>query len=256
MNSVRNVLGFFTILPLSRAGTLKDVARAGWLVAIAGVLIGGAEGLIGLGSLRLLGQPVTAALILAVSLLLMGLHHADGLADLGDAIMVHGDASRRIEVLKDRTLGIGAVGAVLLTYLITWSALTQLLALNGEDWKLPALLIAVEVAARLSLQIVAFVSKPSHEGAGMVFLEMMKGWRGIAGFILSLAILAAVSLVSSAPGVLAALAAAIVTGLALAALGKKLFGGAGGDLLGASVELGRLAAVLALVGVLLRVAPL
>ncbi|MHB9052562.1 MAG: adenosylcobinamide-GDP ribazoletransferase [Thermoleophilia bacterium] len=267
MNGLRRVFGFFTILPLSQAGTLRETAEAAYLLPLVGAFLGALEGLAGWGSLRLFGQPVAAAVVLAAALLLTGLHHADGLADLGDALMVHGDAGRRIEVLKDRTMGIGAAGALILTCLITWGALLQLLGLaegnrlagqftpagwsgwHNEGAWIVAALAAVEIAARLSLFGVAWASRPSHEGSGKIFLETLRGWRNPAGILISLAGLTALALVLPISALVAAAGAAMVTGLVLAAVGRYRFGGAGGDILGAAVELGRMAAVLGLIAV-------
>lgn len=251
MNGLRRVFGFFTILPLAKAGAIEDTARAIYLLPLVAAFIGGAEGLAGWSSDRLLGQPVAAAAILATALLLTGMHHADGLADLGDALMVHGDAARRIDVLKDKTMGVGAAGALMLTYLVTWAALLQLLALHGDGAQLVWSLVAVEIAARLSLLTLTAVSRPSHEGSGSVFLRTQKGWRGVVGIALSLAGLAALALALPVAGVLVAVFAAAAIGLMLAAAGRHWFGGVGGDIMGASVELGRMAALLGLVAVLL-----
>ncbi len=245
------MLGFFTVLPLSRAGSLEDTARACWLLPLVAVLLGGMEGLAGWGSLELFGQPVAAAVILAAALLLTGLHHTDGLADLGDSLMVHGDPVRRIEVLKDRTMGAGAAGALILTYLITWAALLQILSLSRGANIVWAIMMA-EASARLSLIVVASVARPSHDGSGRIFLEQMRGWRSAMALGLSLGALALLAAGLSLLSALTAASAAIAVGLALAAAGRRWFGGSGGDILGASVELGRMAALLALAGVLLH----
>lgn len=250
MNGLRRVFGFFSILPLSRAGTLEETASAAYLLPLVGAALGATEGLAGWGSFRLFGTPVAAAIILGSALLLTGLHHADGLADLGDALMVHGGASRRIEVLKDRTMGVGAAGALIITCLLGWAALLQLLGWRTPGAWVIAALAAVEISARLSLFTVAAAGVSSHEGSGKIFLEVLKGWRAATGLILSIAGLAALALVLPASGLLAAGAAAAAMGLALAATGKYLFGGVGGDILGSAVELGRMAALLGMVAAL------
>ncbi len=246
MKGLQRVFGFFTILPLSSAGTVEDVARAGYFIPLAGAVLGGAEGLIGWGSARIFGQPLAAAMVMAAALLLTGFHHADGLADLGDALMAHGDAARRIEVLKDRTMGVGAAGALLITYLISWAALLQLLSLR-TGWQLVWSLMAVEIAARLSMLVVIAAGKPSHDGSGYTFILTMKGARCVAAIIMSLAGLALLFLVQPLTGVMAAGGAGIAAGIALTLAGKHWFGGAGGDIMGASVELGRMAALIGLV---------
>ncbi|HDY69577.1 MAG TPA: adenosylcobinamide-GDP ribazoletransferase [Actinobacteria bacterium] len=242
-DKVGAAFAFFTILPLS-GGSLQAAADAGWLLPLVALALGTLEGLAAWGLSFMFAPLVTAALVLALALVMTGFHHADGVADTGDAFMVRGDAARRLAVLKDRTLGVGAAGALILTYLISWSALAETIAaLTGPE--LIAAMIIVEVSARLCLLLVARLTPPSHQGSGSVFLNALKGWRGIAGIALSLAALVPAALMiqwtafSPVPAVIAA-------ALLISVIARRWFGGAGGDILGASVEWGRMVALLAL----------
>lgn len=49
---------------------------------------------------------------LAVVFAVTGINHLDGVADAGDAAVVHGDPADRRTVLKDTTTGVGAIAAV------------------------------------------------------------------------------------------------------------------------------------------------
>ena len=257
LRQLRLTAGFFTVLPLARSGSLEEIAASGYLLPALGVLLGLVEGPLAWCSWRAFGPGVAAALTLAAALLLTGLHHADGLADMGDALMVHGDTTRRIGVLKDRTMGIGAAGALIITYLLTWTGLAQLLTAGtglsgaGAIFRFAELLMVAETAARLSLLMTAALSRPSHAGSGSIFIIALNGWRAAAGLALAGIILASTSLGLGILAVAAAAAAAAVTALAVTALARRLFGGAGGDVLGASLELGRMAALLGLLAVLL-----
>lgn len=243
---LRLTFGFFTILPLAGSGPLKEIAAAVYLLPAVAVFLGGAEGIVGWASLQLLGPPVAAALALGAALVLTGFHHADGLADVGDAIMARGDAARRIEVLRDQTMGIGAVGALLLTCLVTWTALAQLFYVRGGAMLVWSL-VAAEVAARLGLITAAGLGKSSHKGSGSVFIAALKGWRGVAGAAVSVGLLAALAIpLGPAAPAAAGLAAVAITLLLIVVCGRA-FGGIGGDVLGASVELGRAGALVGLV---------
>ncbi|MBE0428278.1 MAG: adenosylcobinamide-GDP ribazoletransferase [Thermoleophilia bacterium] len=244
MRQLRLAFGFFTILPLARAGGIEEVTRAAFLLPLVAVFLGGVEGLAGWGLSGLFEAQVVAAIILALALLLTGLHHADGLADVGDAVMAGGSRSRRLAVLKDRTMGIGAIAALLLVYLVSWAALSE--ALPGiEERHWPWLMMSVELSARFSLFALAMFSRPSHKGSGSVFIAGSKGWRGMAASAIVLILLA---LLAIPLGILIPLvcgAGALAVAILLAAAGRRWFGGANGDLLGASVETGRVAALLA-----------
>ncbi len=242
---LRLAFGFFTVLPLSRSGSISEVAESVYLLPAVGLVLGTLEGLAAWGSSRLFGSLVAGAVALASALLLTGLHHADGLADMGDAVMAHGNR-RRLEVLKDRTMGIGAAGALLVTYLLTWAALAQLALLRGGP-ALIGVLAAAEVSARAALLLVAGLSRPSHPGSGSEFIRATKGRRGAAGFAATLVIMAALALPLGAAASGLALAGGILAAILVTVLAGRLFGGAGGDVLGATVELARLASLLALI---------
>lgn len=251
MRRLRLALGFFTVLPLSSAGGMGEIAAAGFLLPLVALLLGSVEGLAGWGLAQIFGLPVTAALVLAMALLLTGLHHSDGLADVGDAIMAGGGHDRRLAVLKDRAMGTGAVTALILVYLVSWAALMELLPASAAS-RFPWLLMAVEVAARLSLIATAALSRPSHAGTGSAFLAGMKGGRGALAVVLSIVFLAALAMPLGWRLPLICGTAATATGLLLVQGGRRWFGGANGDLLGAAVELGRMAALLGAAAVVCR----
>ncbi len=227
---------------------MRDVASASYLMPAVALSLGLVEGLSGWGLSNLVRPQLAAAIILASALLLTGFHHSDGLADVGDALMARGDAARRIEVLKDRTLGIGAVGSLLLTYLVTWAALAEAVSVYEGVYLVAALVIA-EVSARLCLLLVAIFSRPSHEGSGSIVISVLKGWRGAAATALSVAILASLAVLLPWAALLAACAAA-ASSLIIIAMASRWFGGAGGDILGASVEWGRMAALVGIAAAL------
>ena len=249
MRRLRLAFGFFTILPLGRSGSMEEIASAGFLLPVVALVLGGMEGLAGWGLSQIFGIYLTAALILVLAFLLTGLHHADGLADVGDAVLAGGGPERRLAVLKDRTMGIGGLTALVFTFVISWASLTEILP-SFDRGSFPWLLMAIEVSARLALISLAALSRPSHRGSGSAFIAGLKGWRsvvalGITLLFLSLLVIPLGITVPSACGT-GALAVAIF----LTAAGRRWFGGANGDLLGASVEAGRMAALLGAAAVL------
>ncbi len=241
---LRLAFGFFSVLPLGRTAPLQEVAAAATMLPLVGVVLGGLEGAAGWGALKLFGPLVAGAVVLAAALLLTGMHHADGLADVGDAIMVHGDASRRIAVLKDRTLGVGAAGALIITYLLSWSALGQLASLRG-GLMLVYFMMASEICARLGLILTAAANQPSHPGSGSEFIKALKGGKA-AAIVAAAFLLALLAWPIGVAAAAAATASALLTALFLTVISRKLFDGVGGDVLGASVELARMAALLAM----------
>ncbi|MFC6736663.1 adenosylcobinamide-GDP ribazoletransferase, partial [Halolamina salina] len=113
LSALRGAVRFLTRLPVGGdAGDWRAVTEAPWTFPAVGV-----------GTGLLLAVPVVALggrslpLLAAVGYLglwigLSGITHLDGVADLGDAAVVHGDADERVAVLKDSEVGVGAVVAL------------------------------------------------------------------------------------------------------------------------------------------------
>lgn len=228
---MRALLSFFTALPV-RDGTLQEAARAAHLLPLIGVITGlpGAALLLS----GVLPPGVAATLALIAALLAAGLHHADAVLDVGDALMVRGALARRRAVLKDGRVGVGAFGAVFAVY---GPALASLAALAHYSAPVAALsLLAAEVSARSAMLLALAFGEPAESGSSALpFVRALKGWRRISGAILALL----VPLLLLAPlGAVALAAFLLIPIVALAALriSDRAFGGIGGDLAGATGE--------------------
>lgn len=229
---------------------MAEVAGAVYFLPVVAAFLGAIEGAAAWGALQLFGAAAAAALIIALALLLTGFHHADGLADVADAVMAGGGVTRRLAVLKDRTTGVGAVATLILVLLVSWAALLEILP-SLEASTLPWVMMSVEVSSRFCLLAAGIFSRASHTGTGSAFLEALKGGKGAVAIGVSVLFLAALALPLGFEIPLACAVSALTLGLALAGAGKIWFGGANGDLLGASAELGRMAALLAAAAVII-----
>ena len=245
MNDLRAVFSFFTVVPTGRQASIGEIAASCYLLPLVAVALGFAAGMAGWGSEALFGAFAAAAVMLATSLLLTGLHHADGLADFGDALMAQGDASRKIEVLKDRTVGVGALGAIFLTYLVSWTALVRVVY-YGSGLELVWYMGAAELGARLALLLTAIMGQSSHAGSGSEVIDAARGGRGVAGIMLSLTAMGLLIIPLGWKAPVFAAGGGILAALFVLFSGRRWFNGIGGDLLGASVELGRMSALLGL----------
>lgn len=231
---MRSLLAFFTILPI-RNSSLEAAARSVHLLPLVGVftgLSGGAVLLLGYG----LPPGVAATMALATVLLVAGLHHSDGVLDMGDALMVRGTPERRREVLKDSRVGIGGIGALFVVYAPALAALTAF-AGTSPVWAALALM-AGEVAARSVMLLILAFGEPAEEGSSsVVFVRALRGTRRTFG--VALAVGATLLLLPfGLPGVGAGLAA-LLLGLGALRLANTALGGIGGDIIGATGEMGR-----------------
>lgn len=254
------LFGFFTRLPISTAAPLDAVVAAFPLVPVVGWATGAFGAVAVLVLAPVLPPAVLAAVLLTLVVGLTGLNQTDGLLDLGDGLMVHGDAEKRLRVMHDHSAGVGAIGATLFTYLLTYGALAALLQTlavdagaveGGPRWltvgamKAAAAVLAAEILCRLPYVVLAWRGRPSHGGLGSAF---------VAGFGLRHTL---VGVVAAGPGIAAAvwlgwlplllaLAAAVAVAVFLLRTADRLLGGIGGDVMGASQELARAAVLLAL----------
>jgi adenosylcobinamide-GDP ribazoletransferase len=208
---------------------------------LIGAFLGLLAGAFGWVADQFLPSLVVGGLVLAVLLLLTGLHHTDGLLDFGDAVMYHGTAERKIEVMHDQLTGAGALALGIMTYLITAFSIAYL-----RSGIIIQSLIVVEASAKLSMVIGAWAGKPVHEGMASSFIEAMHGRKGTMRLVVALAITfgMAVPLLWVAGAV--TVIAAILTGLVMVGISHRHFKGVTGDVLGATNELTRMVALIVL----------
>lgn len=234
---MRALLAFFTVLPL-RASTLREAAASVHLLPFVGLVVG----LPGAAILLLgyaLPPGVAATLALGVVLLAAGLHHSDGVLDVGDALMVRGTRERRQEVLKDARVGIGGLGILFIVYAPALAALSALTAASPVRAALA--LLAAEVAVRSAMVLVLYFGESARATSSAVeFTRSLTGPRGIVGVAIALVAPALLALPLGGAAALAALTVPLVALLSLRVAGGA-FGGISGDVSGATGELARAA---------------
>jgi adenosylcobinamide-GDP ribazoletransferase len=232
---LKALLSFFTVLPL-RGAPLEEAAREISLLPLVG-LVTGLPGAAVLLAAPLVPPGVAATVALGAVLLAAGLHHADGVLDVGDALMAHGSPERRREALRDARVGIGGLGALFLVYAPTVGALVALCATSPGGAALA--LFASEVSARSAMLLTLAFGEPADMRSSSVpFVRALLGPRRTAGIVLALLGPLPFLLATSALASLATLAAPLVALGALRISARK-FGGIGGDVVGAAGEASR-----------------
>ena len=233
---MKALLSFFTVLPV-RGATLEEAAREIHLLPFIG-LITGLPGAVLLMAARFVPPDVAATLALGAVLLASGLHHADGVLDVGDAIMARGSPDRRREVLRDTRVGIGGLGALFLVYAPTVGALAALCDTSPARAALS--LLAGEVAARSTMLLMLAFGEPADPRSSSVpFVRALSGPQRtpvVVALLAPLPLLLAISALAS----LAILAVPLVT-LGAIRISAAKFGGIGGDVVGATGEVSRAA---------------
>lgn len=236
---IAGLLAFSTILPLNIHTTIKEMAYYTWLWPLIGGLIGLFVGLLGLIFYELLLPPLlTAGLVYSFILFFTGFHHLDGLIDMGDAIMAHGNAQKKIEIMRDSNIGTGGISIFFIVAIITLASISAL----PPNTIFFTLLIA-EIGAKLGLVTCCTLSIPAPQGTGSYFIKAMNPLSLILILLISLAI---GFLTLNWIGIIG-LFGAVLGGIIVTFTAKKHFITATGDVLGAANEIARLFTLLLMV---------
>lgn len=165
INQLLLAISFLTRLPVPsdlyyRADVMHSALRyfpiVGWL--LAGILV-----LFWLLVSPLLGTLPALCLMLAVSLLLTGALHEDGLADCFDGFYGGFDVERKLTIMKDSRLGTYGSAALLMALLTKLSLLWSLS--YQPDLLIGALLLAYPLSRALAVshaQDLSYVSDPGN----------------------------------------------------------------------------------------------
>lgn len=240
LKEICSVFSFLTIFPSSNA-TLENIAKYMYVFPIVGIAIGLLVGSLGFGLSLFLDPLLVSLLVVASIAIVTGIHHADGLADFADGLMVKGTKDKKIKAMKDLSTGSsGIVGLVLyLAGLIITISLT-----SGFDL-FKAVLIS-EILAKFSMVLMASLGNSAMPGSNSPFVHIMKDKKKLgAAFII---MLIPVALIGETTGLIM-LGVTVTLTLFLLGISTRSFGGITGDVIGATNELTRLASLMVFVSI-------
>jgi len=212
-----------------------------YVFPIVGIVIGLLIGSFGFGLSFFLDPLLVSLLVVSSIAIITGIHHADGLADFADGLMVKGSKDKKIKAMKDLSTGsAGIVGLVL--YLV--GLIITISLMNGFDL-FKAILIS-EILAKFSMVLMASLGNSASLGSNSPFVQIMKDKKKLgAAFVI---MLIPVIVIGETTG-LVMLGVTVTLTLFLLALSTRSFGGITGDVLGATNELSRLASLMVFVSI-------
>ncbi|HJL67291.1 MAG TPA: adenosylcobinamide-GDP ribazoletransferase [Nitrosopumilus sp.] len=240
LKEIGSVFSFLTIFPSSNA-TLENIAKYMYVFPVVGIIIGLLIGSFGFGLSFFLDPLLVSLLVVASIAIVTGIHHADGLADFADGLMVKGSRDKKIKAMKDLSTGsAGIVGIVLyLVGLIITISLT-----SGFDL-FKAILIS-EILAKFSMVLMASLGNSASLGSNSPFVKIMKDKKKLtAAFII---MIIPVMIIGESTGLIM-LGVTVTVTIFLLAISTRSFGGITGDVLGATNELTRLASLMVFVSI-------
>jgi len=240
LKEISSVFSFLTIFPSSNA-TLENTAKYMYLFPIVGIVIGLLVGSFGFGLSFLLDPLLVSLLVVASIAIVTGIHHADGLADFADGLMVKGSKDRKLKAMKDLSTGSGGIVAIVL-YLV---GLVITISLTSGFDLFRAILIS-EILAKFSMVLMASLGNSASLGSNSPFVKIMKDKKKLsAAFIIMLIPVIAIGETTG----LVMLGVTVILTLFLLAISNRSFGGITGDVLGATNELTRLASLIVFVSI-------
>jgi adenosylcobinamide-GDP ribazoletransferase len=243
---MRSLLAFFTVAPMAAPGpSLEEAARKAYLLPFVGLLVG-FPGAVLLLVASAIPPGVAATLALGATLLAAGLHHTDGVLDVGDALMVRESPLRRREILKDARVGAGAVGALFIVYAPPLAALAALA--DASPLRAAAALLVGEVAVRSAMLLLLVFGQPADASSSSLYFvrSLKRRSRRSVALVFALTLPPLISLPLGWATLLLALVAPAATTLFALTLAKRAFGGISGDIAGATGELTRAVLLVAL----------
>ena len=230
-----SVFSFLTIIPTG-SSDLKTIARHMYLFPIIGIAIGLAIGSAAYG-MSLFLEPLVVGLLVAAGLaLITGIHHTDGLSDFADGLMVRGTKERKLQVMRDPSVGSAGIMAIVLYVAGVVIALSSM-----KGFELFYAILVGEIVAKFSMVLVASMGPSAWEGSNTSFVDSMKDRR-------KLAIAAAITVFSIAvfqnyAGFLA-LGIGVALSIIIVCISRRSFGGVSGDIMGAANEITRVSSFL------------
>ena len=244
LRALLGLLSFSIILPLNIHTSIKEMARVTWLWPLLGGFIGIIVGTLGFVVLNLLSidQLITAAIVYSFSISLTGFHHLDGLIDMGDALMAHGDFKKKIDIMRDSRIGTGGIVTFFIIAMITVTSINRI---NPDS--IFFILLISEIGAKIGLITCCTFSRPFTNGTGKFFIESMNKKL----LLLSLILFSVIGFVTlNVTGVLGIIGGALA-GIFLALISRRSFYWTTGDILGASNEIARMLSLLIMTSVVI-----
>lgn len=233
---LRIATSFVTIVPVASSKPAGEgaIARATWALPVAGLLVGLAGAVVyALASKLGLAPGVAALLALAVTTLITGALHEDGLADTADGLGGGRTRERKLEIMRDSRIGSYGVCALILSLGLRWSALAAI----ADPWIVMLALCSAHAAARAGVPAFMSLVAPARPDGLSARAGSPPGRSVAVAFAVGTLALA----VALGPAkALIGLVLLSLAGLILARLAIRQIGGQTGDILGAFEQVGEI----------------
>ena len=191
---------------------------------------------------------ISVFLILFIQYVSFNLFHFDGLLDCADAFFYNTTKERRLAILSDKRTGSFAIFAGALYIFLKFYLIKESIAtLNGaeSEWIWTVILFSYPLTGRIAGSLMPAVIPPAEDPGLAELLADYSPLLVTVGIVLSLSVPVALVLSSMTMSIkvllsLIPFAGAIVAGLVVSGISKKLVGGYTGDSIGLTIETGEI----------------
>jgi adenosylcobinamide-GDP ribazoletransferase len=223
---MREALAFLTPFP----GARRPSSRALPWFPVVGAAIGLALGGLWWATARIWPLPVAAVIVVGADLVVTGMLHLDGLADAADGLLPHLTRERRLDVMREPTVGAFGMGAVVIVLLGRWAVFATV---RPSPWLIAALWCASRTSMAAVLERVPYAR--SHDGLAGAFM----GSR-LPALIVAIAVVGAAGVAAlwSLPAGPIVVLSSLVAFSAVIYFAARRIGGFTGDVLGAAGMVG------------------
>ena len=222
----RAAVRFLTILPV-RGGDAPP-GRAAAFFPLVGAILGAAGAGVYLLAAKAFPISIAALATVAFWIVVSGVLHEDGLADVSDAVRAGRTRDRVLSILKDSRIGTYGAIAVLLSVLARWQALEYLA--TPRVWEV---MVAAQAVPRAAIVAMAWCSRPVGSGLGHALTATLSTRGAMVAMVLGAA---AALLTGWRPG-LAMIAGSVLLVQASRGWFYLRLGGINGDCLGFTEQL-------------------
>ncbi len=241
---LRTAVGFLTRVPVGE--TEGVLARAvGWFPAV-GATIGLVQGLVLVAAVHVVDPLLAAGLSVAVSTLITGAFHLDGIADVADAFGGGWTREQRLTILKDSRLGTYGTATVVIVLLVEVAALASIAERSSVEVLLTVM--AAHAVSRAAAVVTMRVARPATvDGLAAAYVAEA----GVSALALALSVAGGVLLglalsMDDGPATAMLTMTAVVVAVAAATaavirLAYRKIGGITGDVLGTVQQVSALA---------------
>ncbi|MBB4211384.1 cobalamin-5'-phosphate synthase [Rhodothalassium salexigens DSM 2132] len=231
-------------LPDREEGALPNMDGSVWAYPLIGAVVGAIAAVAYALAWWLLGLPLVAALLaLVATVMATGCFHEDGLADVADGLGGGHTKEKKLEIMRDSRIGTYGTVAVVLALGLRAAALAAL----AEPLLVAAALIAGGALGRGTIVAMLATLRPARRDGLGVVAGRPSGPVIAAGLILPAAI---ASVCLPGPVALAAMLAALAAAWVIGRIAVRAIDGYTGDVLGTGAQVGEIAVVLTVAGLL------